>query len=124
MVSGKYRDFKELAAPREDRYDIYGKDHGTIAPDGTGGYTVDPDGPGPAAAFGFLDPNFNLRSLIGNAVLRWQYRPGSAMFFVWQQNREGVESFGDFGFSRDVSGIFHRQPSNVFAVKLTYWLGV
>ena len=27
--------------------------------------------------------DFNSRSLNGNAVLRWEYRPGSTMFFVW-----------------------------------------
>ena len=45
--------------------------------------------------------DFDSRSLNGNAVLRWEYRPGSTMFFVWTQQRSGDSSFGDFDFSRD-----------------------
>jgi hypothetical protein len=33
--------------------------------------------------------DFDLRSLRGSAVLRWEYRPGSALFLVWQQERGG-----------------------------------
>src|SRR5690606_13889894 len=45
---------------------------------------VDFDGDG-RADHAFQDRDFNVRSLIGNAVLRWEYRPGSAIFFVWQR---------------------------------------
>src|SRR5690606_32992424 len=31
--------------------------------------------------------DFNLRSLRGTAVLRWEYRPGSTLYLAWQQNR-------------------------------------
>ena len=89
-----------------------------------GGDDVDPDGPGPAPSFFIQKQNFNFRSLIGNAVLRWEYRPGSTLFVVWQQNREATAPEGDFDFSRDLKGIFRAGPANVFAVKLTYWLGL
>ncbi|HEX2090752.1 MAG TPA: DUF5916 domain-containing protein, partial [Longimicrobiaceae bacterium] len=71
----------------------------------------------------FPNPDFNFRSLRGNAVLRWEYRPGSTLFLVWQQNRGGTVSFGDFELGRDVGGIFEAQPDNVFVVKVNYWLG-
>jgi hypothetical protein len=66
--------------------------------------------------------DFNFRSLRGNAVLRWEYRPGSALFLVWQQFRSGLEPFGEFNFGRDVRGVFKTRPENVVAVKATYWL--
>jgi hypothetical protein len=54
-------------------------------------------------------------------VIRWEYRPGSALFFVWQQQREDFLPFeGDFRTGRETMGIFGR-PSNVFLVKATYW---
>jgi hypothetical protein len=55
--------------------------------------------------------------------MRWEYRPGSTLFFVWTQQRDGFNTFGDFDFSRDRSALFRDRPTNVFQVKATYWLG-
>ena len=102
FASGDYSAFSEFLAPRTDVQREYGKDVGTIARDpATSRYTVDPDGAGPAAPFTFDDPNFTSRSLRGTAVLRWEYRPGSTMFFVWTQQRAGSDAYGDFDFRRD-----------------------
>ena len=122
IVSGHYSDFKEFTTPREFQFAVYGKDKGTIVRDPvTGLVTIDP---GNANLITFGDPDFNFRSLLGNAVLRWEYRPGSTLFLVWQQHRQGVESFGDFEFGRDYSGLFKQAPENVFAIKVTYWIPV
>jgi len=66
--------------------------------------------------------DFTFMSLRGNAVLRWEYRPGSALFVVWQQDRGGEVSDGRFRFSDNVSGVFDRGSRNVLLVKATYWL--
>src|SRR6185436_7783786 len=68
--------FKEFVAPRGQATRTYGEQVGTVvanhATDGRiTSYTIDPDGAGPAAAFDQGNPDFNLRSLRGNAVLRW-----------------------------------------------------
>ena len=123
VVSGDYRDFKELRAPSTYDFDIYGRNRGTVTPV-AGGQDIDPDGGGPAPSFFVENQNFNFRSLIANAVLRWEYRPGSTLFVVWQQNREATAPVGDFDFSRDLRGIFRDGPENVLAVKFTYWLGL
>jgi hypothetical protein len=125
VVSGLYGDLKQLRRPRRYEFDVYGRQAGTVARDpATAVYTIDPDGGGPAAAFGVSDPNFNFRSLLGNAVLRWEYRPGSALFLVWQQSRNEVQPFGDFDFSRDFRALLDNGPENVVAIKATYWLGI
>lgn len=122
VATGRYENFKEFETPRTYNFAVYGRDRGTITKNGNA-YTVDPDGTGAATAFQIGDPNFNVRNLRGNAVLRWEYRPGSALFFVWQQERSGFEPIGDFNASRDVRDIFDTTPTNVFLVKATYWLG-
>jgi hypothetical protein len=123
VASGRYENFKEFEKPRTYDFAVYGKDRGTITRSQSGVYSVDPDGPGAASAFQFGDPNFNVRNLRGNAVLRWEYRPGSALFFVWQQERSGFSPIGDFSAGRDIGDIFKTQPTNVFLIKATYWLG-
>jgi hypothetical protein len=122
VATGRYENFKEFETPRTYNFATYGLDRGTIVKSGSV-YTVDPDGTGAAPSFQIGDPNFNVRNLRGNAVLRWEYRPGSALFFVWQQERSGFEPIGDFNASRDVRDIFNATPTNVFLIKATYWLG-
>ncbi len=121
VVSGKYSDFKEFLHPREFDFAIYGRDEGSITRTNSGLYVVTRSN-GDRLAFG--DPNFNFRSLLGNAVVRWEYRPGSTLFFVWQQRRTDVVGIGDFDFSRDYSAMLHHAPENVFAVKATWWVGL
>ena len=126
--TGRFKGFKELAAPATTNYYRYGEDNGsTITPvvDPESGnilsYDVDPDGAGAAPTFSIGNPDFRTHSLRGNAVVRWEYRPGSALFFVWQQQREDFLPFeGDFRTGRETRQIFGR-PSNVFLVKATYW---
>jgi hypothetical protein len=130
LASGRYTNFKEFAEPRTDRVRVFGRDVGTVTPAaGSGGgghvdaYTIDPDGAGPAAAFTVGNPDFNIRSLRGTAVMRWEYRPGSTLFFVWTQERSGADAYGDFDFNRDRAALFRDRPINVFQVKATYWIG-
>ena len=122
VSAGRYSSFKQLRAPRTYTFDVYGKDAGTIVQSGSA-YTVDPDGSGSAPSFAIRNPDFNVRSLHGDAVLRWEYRPGSTLFFVWQQQRQGFEPMGDFSLRRDAGAIFRAPPTNEFLVKVAYWLG-
>lgn len=126
ISTGDYTDYKEFTTPGTFDFAVYGRDRGTISRDTeSGGYTVDPDGAeGPAPAFGIAEQNFNFRSLRGNAVFRWEFRPGSTLFLVWQQSRQGVENIGDFSLGRDFGEVFKNPATNVLALKMTYWLGV
>jgi hypothetical protein len=129
IASGAYSDFKEFDAPRQVRKSVYGRGRGTIASNvGTNGlvtsYTVDPDAAGPAAPFTFDNPSFDTRSLLGNVVYRWEYRPGSTLFLVWTQSRSDELSYtGNLDFARDRSALFSTHPDNIFLVKVNYWLG-
>jgi hypothetical protein len=124
LASGHYTNFKEFVKPRSDEMVLYGQGNGsTIAKQGDGSFVIDPDGNGAAQAFTVDNPDFNVRSLRGTAVMRWEYRPGSTLYFVWTQVREGFDTFGNFDFSRDRSALFRDRPTNVFQVKATYWLG-
>lgn len=124
VSSGAFSAIKEFARPGTYDFAVYGRDRGTIAYDpATRAYTVDADGTGPSQPFAIGNPDFNIRSLRGNAVLRWEYRPGSALFFVWQQQRSGYAPDGDFATGRDVGAIFRTVPTNVFLIKATYWMG-
>jgi hypothetical protein len=122
VSAGSYGDYKELALPGTYQFNRYGPSQ--ISYDAANAqYVIDPDGTGGAPSFTVNQPNFNVRSLRGNAVMRWDYRPGSSLYFVWQQERSGFEPIGTFDGRRDVDAIFRTVPTNVFLVKATYWIG-
>jgi hypothetical protein len=124
IASGRYSSFREFAGPRSMEKLEYGSDIGTIAYDSDESlYRVDPDGAGPVAGFTFDDPDFTASSLRGTAVLRWEYRPGSTLYFVWTQERSGETGVGDFDFASARRSILDNHPTNVFQIKATYWLG-
>jgi hypothetical protein len=121
---GKYDKFKELAQPNTFDLNIYGENGSTIMKDTTGTYIIDPDGIGPATSFGIGDPNFSYKSLRGNAVLRWEYLPGSTIYFVWTQSREDYKDPGSLKFGRDFSNLMDANVDNIFMIKATYWFSL
>ena len=68
------------------------------------------------------NPDFNYRSFRTTNVLRWEYKPGSTLFVVWQQGREDSVDTATFNFGRDFGGVFDAPARNVFLVKWAYWL--
>jgi hypothetical protein len=66
---------------------------------------------------------FNFKALQSNVVYRWEYKPGSTLFLVWNHGRQGFESTeGHEQFAGDVQDLFKLHPSNTFLVKMSYWL--
>jgi hypothetical protein len=75
------------------------------------------------APFAFDDnPNFKVLSFRTTNVLRWEFKPGSTVFVVWQQGREGFNANGTFRFGRDYRDVFSTPSTNTLLVKLAYWL--
>jgi hypothetical protein len=100
MSAGSYEDWRELDAPRASDYDDRFKPYRS---------DVTPGG-------------FNFKQFNSNAVVRWEYRPGSTLFFVWQQGRiQDALNRGTFEFERDYRDLFRAHPVNTFLVKATYF---
>jgi hypothetical protein len=122
----------ELRAPRSFDFLVYGRDAGTVTREPGATNLIDPDGGGPAPPFRVVDRDFTLSSLRGNAVLRWEWRPGSTMFLVWQQDRSGRlgaidaerqgREIGGFDLRTSVDDLLRTQPTNVLVLKVSYWL--
>lgn len=123
IASNDFSSFKEFAAPRELEKNVYGEDVGTID-EVDGAFVIDPDAAGPAESFTVNDPDFNFRSLRGNLVYRWEYRPGSTLYLVWTQDRDSVVADGSLDFRRDMRELFDEDADNDFLIKATYWLGI
>lgn len=101
VSAGSYSNYKELVNGRAEKYE---------------------DRYRPYAYSGSAD--FNIRSFRTTNVLRWEYRPGSQLFLVWQQGRSDSLDHGDFKFGRDFEGVFKAPSRNVFLIKFSYWLNM
>lgn len=103
IASGNYDDYRQLVRPRDDEYiSLESLDYG----------------------FTFDNPDFNLRSVRGSAVVRWEFRPGSALYVVWNENRSDVAPIGDFRFRRDIGALPDAPSRDVFLIKMSYWLPI
>src|SRR6266705_4769661 len=123
ISAGSYGSYRELARPRSAAFVRYGRDNGSTITyvDSTKSYDLDPDGARPVQGFSFSKPDFNFKSLRGNAVLRWEYMPGSTLYFVWTQSRSDFEDVGDFRVGSSMGRMLRATSENIFMIKATYW---
>ncbi|MEO7647777.1 MAG: DUF5916 domain-containing protein, partial [Gemmatimonadaceae bacterium] len=117
IASGDYGPPMEFARPGKYDFLVYGKDIGEIANGRV--YPTGQASGGPS--FALPAPDFNVRSLRGNAVMRWEWRPGSTLYVAWQQTRSDFEPIGDFGLGRDLGALFATSPDDILLVKISYW---
>jgi hypothetical protein len=113
IASGDYHGFKYLTRARDDEFTPV---EVALQPEANLYRTTS------VTSLSFGNPNFNLRSVRGSAVVRWEFRPGSAMYVVWNENRSDVAPVGDFRFRRDLGALPDAPSQDVFLVKFSYWL--
>jgi hypothetical protein len=119
--SGRFYDFGELRAARGRDLRLYGQEGTTVVVDAETGARRVTDG---TAEFTLANRDFDVRSFRSNAVLRWEWRPGSTLFVVWQQNRaRDVPRWRRLG-AGDLFDSLSARGDNFLALKATYWLPV
>ncbi len=121
-ASGRYYGLGELAAARGFNLRQYGTSGTTIARDSAGDYTIT-DNAG-ADTLQIPNPDFDILSFRSNAVLRWEWRPGSTLYLVWAQNRFGYQPTARLVGFGDLMDSFGARGDNFFAVKVSYWIPV
>ncbi len=133
LSSVDYTSYKELAQAGTFEFNRFSE--GSVAGSGDelvclGGNTcedenhrryMDFDGDG-TTDYAFPDRDFNFRSFRATAVMRWEYRPGSTLFLVWQRRQAGRASTGDFDFGRDADALFGIPADDVLILKANIWL--
>jgi hypothetical protein len=105
VSKGTYTNVRQLSStPRADDYED------RYAPFDNPGVTSTPGG-------------FNFKQLQSNVVFRWEYKPGSTLFAVWNSGRQGfLPREGTQNFRGDVTDLFDLHPANTFLLKVSYWL--
>jgi len=103
VATGAYSNLREFDDPAARRYSGRYKPYGSGAP----------------------LSSFNFKEFRSNTVVRWEYRPGSTLFFVWSQGRQqnGMNP-GSFEAGRDLRDLFRARPDNTLLVKAQYWFAM
>ena len=119
-ASGHYYDYGELLEPGSRERLEYGT-NGTIL-------TVNPDGSQVVTAgdstFTLRYRDFNTLSFRSNVVLRWEWRTGSTLYVVWQQDRAGTEMLGTRVNVGDAFRSITAPGANIFLIKTSFWIPV
>jgi hypothetical protein len=117
-ASGRYDHFGELSAPRTRLLRTYGTDGTTMVLQPDGSRTIT-DGD---RSFTLENRDFNVQSFRSNLVLRWEWRAGSALFLVWQQDRSEEITTGTRTTLGDLFGSVGASGNNFLAMKISFWL--
>ncbi len=123
VSTGRYSRFKRIADPRaaayRDRFSIFGDQQIVHDPEGDV-FEVDENQDG-TVDYSFDDPDFDVRELNSNLVIRWEYRPGSAIFLVWSQVRDESALAGDLEFREQLDRLFSAPSHDVVLLKVSKW---
>jgi hypothetical protein len=100
VSKGEWSNLRELSAtPRADSYDARYQPYA-----------------------GTMPQDFNQKFFNSNVVVRWEYRPGSTLYLVWNQGRQNFEPSTPGGtFADDFGTLFNSRPLNTFLIKASYW---
>lgn len=127
IASGKYHDYKYITDPMAEKYSNrfrifdtgqihFSADEVTIDEDRDGitDYTID-------------NKDFIVREFLSNFVVRWEYNPGSTLYFVWNQTRNSQVNECNPDLLNDLGYLFDKKnntPHNVFLLKLSCRFGI
>ncbi len=124
ISAGRYSSIKRITDPRganfHDRYHSF-DDKEMISKNNT--YYVDENGDG-NTDYSISNPDFNFKQFRSNLIVRWEYSPGSTLFFVWTQGRTGYAQDGNYSFRNNMDDLFSVYPHNVFLIKFNRWFSL
>ncbi len=119
--TGKYKEFKVITDSKarnyDDRFHLLTADEITNV---DGQYAVNYNG----QSFGFKNPDFSFNEFRSNLVARWEYRPGSTLYLVWEHTMSNRDTYVISGLGDNLDRMFGLPAKNVFMVKLNYWFNL
>lgn len=123
VSTGRYSDFKKVldGHTRNAGEQFHAFSESEISYDAVAAEYAVTDG---AATYRFGNPDFSFREFRSNLVGRWEYRPGSTLYLVWENNRNNRDSKYIPAYGENLDALFGGQSTNVLMVKVSFWLGM
>ncbi len=70
--------------------------------------------------YSYDNPDFSVYDMLSNFVIRWEYVPGSTVYFVWSHGQDGYNSTGEFNLGDRIDNLLNTQSTNVYLIKFSY----
>ncbi len=121
---GRYSDFSfvnnPVASSFKNRVNFYNENQISETTTSTGAslYVVDENLNNDT--YSFSKPDFSFVQLQTNLVVRWEYTPGSELFFVWARGSAGSQNFNDSLTDSVSNQVFDVPANDTFLIKATY----
>jgi hypothetical protein len=74
--------------------------------------------------YNIKNPNVKRQVFNSNLVARWEFRPGSTLYFVWTNTRFQDSNPNDFKIWKGFGDIWNVKSENAFMIKLSYWFSL
>ena len=124
VSTGAYTEFKRITDPRNDDYEL--RSHTFAAneimfDEENDDYLIDENLDG-TVDYSFGNPDFDFLQFRSNLVMRWEYKPGSALFLVWNKERTDHPGMDEFTVSESLNNFLDpvTQADNIFLLKFTH----
>jgi len=122
VSKGSYSEFKYIVDPRNKAYDkrfaLY-RDP-VLAGDF---YRLD-ENDDEIVDYTIENPDFNFHQFRSNLVAKWEYLPGSFLYFVWSSERTGNADFANETMGNSFGQVWDTFPDNIFLIKFNYWFSL
>jgi hypothetical protein len=70
------------------------------------------------------NPDFSFNEFRSNFVARWEYRPGSTLYLVWEHARSDYGSQYVSGWGKNIGQMFSTPATNVLMLKFNYYFNL
>jgi hypothetical protein len=118
---GKYSEFKSVTNPKAAQYSNRYSILNPILNDNN--YEISENN-NSQVDYTFWNPDFNFSQFRSNLVFRWEYRPGSQIYFVWSQDRTNYIMPGNNSIYDAIGDVESLYPNNIFLMKFNYWFSI
>lgn len=71
-----------------------------------------------------VKPDFSFNEFRSNLVARWEYLPGSTLYFVWEHRMSNRDSKYLSGWGNNLDRMFGLPATNTFMIKMNYWFNL
>ena len=122
--TGRWDDFGELRAARTNDLLYYGTEGTTIERAPNDDLTITAGADTLFISHEEYRGDFKALSYRSSFVLRWEWRRGSTLFFIWQADRADFVQSSELVHPGDLWDAFTAQGGDLLAVKATYWFPV
>jgi len=75
-------------------------------------------------AYSFASPDFSFNEFRSNFVFRWEYLPGSTIYFAWIHSLSNRKNQYVSGWRDNIDTMFDMPSTNTFMVKMNFWFGM